>query len=229
MSQISNVTPQNDTVRMEVGQEVRFAVVMFGGVSLAIYMNGVAQELLTLVRVTAWNDDDTPRFSNEELSGVERVYRQLGQILGRDDEDRVGPWDPDRPPDVPIRTRFVIDILSGTSAGGINAIFLAKALANGQDMSLLKRLWISEGDIAKLINDKIGADWGLPPQKPPLSLLSSQRMYFKLVDAFDGMEEEAKPTTLETRSPYVEELDLFVTATDLDGLPLPLRLADDVV
>ena len=30
--------------------EVRFAVVMYGGVSLAIYINGVAQELFRLVR-----------------------------------------------------------------------------------------------------------------------------------------------------------------------------------
>ena len=34
-------------------REVRFAVVMYGGVSLAIYINGVAQELLNMVRATA--------------------------------------------------------------------------------------------------------------------------------------------------------------------------------
>ena len=33
-------------------QEVRFAVVMYGGVSLAIYINGIAQELLSMVRST---------------------------------------------------------------------------------------------------------------------------------------------------------------------------------
>jgi hypothetical protein len=32
-------------------QEVRFAVVMYGGVSLAIYINGVARELFRLVQV----------------------------------------------------------------------------------------------------------------------------------------------------------------------------------
>ena len=41
---------------MDIGidftQEVRFAVVMYGGSSLAIYMNGVAQEMLHLVRAT---------------------------------------------------------------------------------------------------------------------------------------------------------------------------------
>ena len=33
--------------------EVRFAVVMYGGVSLAVYMSGIAQELLRMVRASA--------------------------------------------------------------------------------------------------------------------------------------------------------------------------------
>ncbi len=37
----------------EYTQEVRFAVVMYGGVSLAIYINGIAQELLRMVRSTS--------------------------------------------------------------------------------------------------------------------------------------------------------------------------------
>ncbi|HWO08399.1 MAG TPA: hypothetical protein VNN80_02935, partial [Polyangiaceae bacterium] len=37
----------------ECQQEIRLAVVMYGGVSLCIYINGVAQELLQLVRATA--------------------------------------------------------------------------------------------------------------------------------------------------------------------------------
>ncbi len=37
-------------------EEKRFAVVMYGGVSLAIYMNGVAQELYRLVQSTTRND-----------------------------------------------------------------------------------------------------------------------------------------------------------------------------
>jgi len=39
--------------RVEYTNEVRFAVVMYGGVSLAIYINGIAQELLRWVRSTA--------------------------------------------------------------------------------------------------------------------------------------------------------------------------------
>src|ERR1700730_9503873 len=46
-------------------------------------------------------------------------------------------------------------LLSGSSAGGINAIFLAKALANNQTMDRLRDLWITEGDISVLINDRM--------------------------------------------------------------------------
>ena len=38
-----------------VVREVRFAVVMYGGVSLAIYINGIAQELLKMCRATIRN------------------------------------------------------------------------------------------------------------------------------------------------------------------------------
>ena len=43
---------------MEIGQEVRFAVVVYGGVSLAIYIDELAQELLHLVRATAPDRDE---------------------------------------------------------------------------------------------------------------------------------------------------------------------------
>jgi hypothetical protein len=37
----------------ELTQEVRLAIVLYGGVSLAVYINGVVQELLRLVRATS--------------------------------------------------------------------------------------------------------------------------------------------------------------------------------
>ena len=57
----------------DVTNEIRFAVVMYGGVSLAIYMNGIAQELLHLVRSTArkgWEGDEVCqfRFADDELA-----------------------------------------------------------------------------------------------------------------------------------------------------------------
>ncbi|MDT7605489.1 MAG: hypothetical protein QOF61_3486, partial [Acidobacteriota bacterium] len=112
-------------------QEVRFAVVMYGGLSLCIYMNGVAQEMLNLVRATAPAGDAPPggrlrARAKSDLRGTELVYRKLGQML-----QRGKPTKPlseiDAEPDSPILTRFIVDVISGTSAGGINGVFLAKA------------------------------------------------------------------------------------------------------
>lgn len=219
MSAASTPTPQ-----CRFTQEIRLAIVMYGGVSLAIYINGIAQELYRLVRATApANPDnpDQPLLLNAELTGTERVYRTLGQMLtGHQPLQEAGESDP-------IRTRFVIDVLSGTSAGGINAIFLAKALANNQPLDDLKRLWVEEGDIGLLLNDKqsVKKEFLLSLQDPPTSLLNSKRMYLKLLKAFDGMEAAGASD----RSPFGNELDLFVTATDIQGVTVPLRLADDIV
>ncbi|MDQ3255835.1 MAG: patatin-like protein, partial [Acidobacteriota bacterium] len=128
----------------------------------------------------------------------------------------------------PLRTRFVVDILSGTSAGGINAVYLAKALANDQSIDELKKLWVNEGDIALLINDKSSVTGlHLKNQNPPLSLLNSRRMYLKLLKAFDDMDGGTRRAAFQ--SPYVDELDLYITATDIEGVPLPLRLSDAIV
>jgi hypothetical protein len=80
---------------------VRFAVVLYGGVSLAIYINGVVQELFHLVRSTApvFSDQNGPSgeayFPSggplpgvEQVRGSEVVYRKLGQLL---------PFPPDPP------------------------------------------------------------------------------------------------------------------------------------
>ena len=135
-------------------QEVRFAVVIYGGVSLAIYINGVVQEMLRLVRATAPGSTEGEPLIREP-KGSERVYRKLRQVIGDPDRSahEVNEDLKKRKP-CPIRTRFVIDVLSGTSAGGINAIFLAKALANNQKLDQLQSMWIEEGDIDELINDK---------------------------------------------------------------------------
>ncbi len=252
-------------------QEVRFAVVMYGGVSLAIYINGVAQELYRLVRSTAEvepnsNGKRSPVPANE-ISNTERVYRKLSYVVSdaellksyreyvqRIEKHRVqlakealdeatrkdrlaelikaegiDPLEDALVKGKEIETRFVVDILSGTSAGGINAIYLAKALANDQQIKQLRDLWVNEGDLALLLNDKRSVrGLQLRNQSPPQSLLNSRRMYFKLLKSLDDME-AAHPSQDHFKSPYVDELDLFITATDIEGVPVPLRLADSVV
>jgi patatin-related protein len=208
-----NVTTAGDQLQPapEIKRETRFAVVMYGGVSLAIYIYGVAKELYSMVRATARTKSaaDGKEYyllNDGQLSDVERVYRKLGVSLG---------------------TKFVVDILSGTSAGGINAIYLAKALVNGQSLNLLKDVWLEQGDISNLINDKDSVIRGLEPNNPPRSLLNSPRMYYFLLKALHDMDKEkdriASPDGL---SPFVEELDLNITATDIRGLHVDLPISN---
>lgn len=227
-----NINPPVPPATYTPEQEVRFAVVMYGGVSLAVYINGVAQELYRLVKATAPSRPtseslDALRYSDDELVGSSTaVYRKLGRMLGLTNKDSASDTDP-------VRTRFVVDIISGTSAGGINGVFLAKALANDQDLKGIANLWRENADLSKLLNDNDtvrGTPIKLPDPLP--ALLNGQRIYRFLLDALDQMEPDKvvqRTKKDQTISPYTDELDLFVTATDLSGLILPIRLADNVI
>jgi len=216
-------------------QEVRFGVVMYGGVSLAIYINGVTNELYEMALAT-------PKVGGGAKSGHTRdVYRKASYLL-RDQQLReqylanladpvlADPFGDGAQPNDDQRTRFVVDTIAGTSAGGINGLFLAKALANGQEFASLKELWITEGDIDALLNDQESykdikfAETDSPPQ----SLLNSDRMYVKLLGALQGMQ-PAIPPTQDGKSALVDEIDLYVTTTDIRGAVVPLRLFDKVV
>ena len=202
-----------------VAKEYRFSVVMYGGVSLAIYMNGVAQELLHMVRSTARTQGDNQfRFAETKGTGpatgtlrsTEAIYRDLARELNDVGVDDV---------------RFIVDVISGTSAGGINGIFLAKALTDDSlSFDVLQQLWIDEGALEKLLNDKQTRKATGLPIEPPKSLLCSDRMYIKLLDALKSMK-----TPQDGGKPLSAEVDLFVTTTDITGRVIPLRLADMLV
>jgi len=208
----------------EVGQEIRFAVVLYGGVSLAIYMNGIAQELLRLVQATAAKPDGSePRLADGELPDSARVYRKIARLLSRQGDAPSVKAAPDS-----IRTRFIVDTISGTSAGGINGIFLAKALANDQSIDDLQKLWIEEGAIERLVNDHESlADTNLKSHEPQ-SLLNGDRMYVKLLEAFTNMDDPAKGGRAPGK-PLVDNIHLYVTTTDIRGLTVQLRLQDEFV
>ena len=229
-------TPTHSNANLYVS-ELRFGIVMYGGVSLAIYINGVANELYEMALATPLGGGDS------DVTGTRQVYAWLSYLLG--DEALLGQcrehlknggalaeFFVDRTEalrDAP-RTRLVVDVISGTSAGGINGIFLAKALANNESFGLLKDLWIHEGDIGLLLNDKgsrFGANSGSDNERRPVSLLDSNRMYAKLHAALTAMS-SSRDDGLH-RSSVVDELDLFVTTTDIGGATVGLRLFDRVV
>lgn len=236
----------NGSPRQAYAGEVRFGVVMYGGVSLALYINGVANELYEMCCATPKVDGAPP-----DPGSTRAVYRRLSWLLRSPELRRrllahlASPDDPNTPdpfgggcdPLDPLlreaRQRLVVDVVAGTSAGGINGIFLAKALANGEPFAPLKDLWIKEGDIASLLNDKASyADIPFAQDDgPPRSLLNSDRMYLKLLNAMQAMQKaEGRIAPLgQGESALSDEIDLFVTTTDIRGTVVPIRLFDNVV
>jgi patatin-related protein len=201
----------SDSVR-----EVRIALVCYGGVSLAIYMHGVTRELHRLVLASSRFGEEGNPF---EPSCSEHVYWELLHELAAKDG---------------VRTRVVVDVISGTSAGGINGVFLAKALAHDLSQQSLRDLWFKEADVSKLLAgprllDPVGVKGKLAwfvlrallargRVSPPLR---GDRMCQLLYGALSAMAPDATQASVapdrEGLLPLDSSLELFVTMTDARG------------
>jgi patatin-related protein len=214
-------------------KEVRVALVCYGGVSLAIYMHGITRELHRMVTASSRLDAAENPF---KPPCTEHVYWQLL----RDMADREG-----------VRIRVVVDVISGTSAGGINGVFLAKAIAHNLSQESLRDLWFAEADLGKLLSGpsflpaKGKLAWfgiralahGLRVA-PPLRGDQMCRLLYAALSAMDepppgtppgagAMPEDpaGAPTSL---LPQALSLELFVTATDVQGRRRYIPIADRV-
>ncbi|MEP0392674.1 MAG: patatin-like protein [Erythrobacter sp.] len=119
-------------------KELRLALVCYGGVSLAVYMHGVTKEIWHLARASRAHLD------GEELDGVAAVYRAfLAQIENEHS----------------LRLRVLPDILTGASAGGINAVFLAQALYSGCSLEPVTDLWLKNADVTELTSVEARPGW----------------------------------------------------------------------
>lgn len=123
-------------------KELRLALVCYGGISLAVYMHGITKEIWKLNRASrAFHaGGDLPCLS-------EQLYRDLLRHVEATHE---------------IKLRVLTDIIAGASAGGINGIFLAKAIADGHSLEPLTQMWLEEADVDRLLD----------PDARPLSRLT---------------------------------------------------------
>ncbi|MEM6494017.1 MAG: patatin-like protein [Pseudomonadota bacterium] len=121
-------------------KELRLALVCYGGVSLAVYMHGVTKEIWHLARASrALHAQKGP-----SLSGAAAAYCDfLGEI-----EREHG-----------LRLRVLPDVLTGASAGGINAVFLAQAITTGQSLEPLTDLWLENADVLELTDPDAKPMW----------------------------------------------------------------------
>jgi patatin-related protein len=188
-------------------RELRLALVCYGGSSLAIYMHGITKEIHRLVKASTMLEAGPPDWSG---SASEDVYRELLAQLAEHDAEHV-------------RTRVVVDVVAGTSAGGINGVYLAKALAHNRSQDALRDLWFERGDIDQLLN---APRWMPRPLRFAWvalrllrdSPLRGDGMSQWLYDALAGMDEGGSaPATVATLMPEDHLLELFVTVTDFYG------------
>jgi patatin-related protein len=197
-------------------RQLRLALVCYGGVSLAIYMHGITKEIHKLVVASKGLEVSPDR--NPFRAGTERVYWDALKEL----RDREG-----------IATRVVVDILAGSSAGGINAVFLAKALAHNRSQDALRDVWLENGDLRKLLRSRLPGiplkvtGWAITNlfRKGTTPPLNGDLMLTWLWEALNRMDAEQDPSPfpgLATLMPEDHELNLFVTTTDLSGY---MRLA----
>ena len=121
-------------------KELRLALVCYGGVSLAVYMHGITKEIWHLARASrAFHQPGAA-----PLDGVAAAYRGFLEEIERAEG---------------LRLRVLPDILTGASAGGINAVFLAQALHSGHSLEPLTDLWLENADVSELTDPDAEPVW----------------------------------------------------------------------
>lgn len=157
-------------------QEIRIAVVMTGGVSLAIWTSGVAVELLRLTQASL---------------GVSSAPREYGQILDL------------------LQTKAKVDVITGTSAGGLSGAFLALCLAQDCELTGLRDLWRDAGGLDRLLRDPIRKD--IP------SLLDGEYFHDSVRGALEKVLKSRSPAPPAATGNDVKRVELLLTGTLWDG------------
>jgi patatin-related protein len=196
-------------------KELRLALVLFGGVSLAVYQHGINRELLNLARASrAYHRVEGP--AAKQAPGhvypagagadawTAEVYFDLLKRLGR-----------------MVDLRVLVDVISGASAGAINGIALARALAHDLSLAPVTRLWLERADMQRLIAPEARAGkwdkWYFRPLLRPL-LAWARR---------EGMlETQPDPETLERALAFVRSRWF---SAPLDGALLSAELLDGLL
>jgi len=230
-------------------KELRLAVVIYGGASLAVYMHGISKELLKVVRASKVlhevGIDRAARMRYEEgpdrrPADTEAVYFEILKLINRDDHFRV-----------------VIDVLAGASAGAINGVMLAKALVDDSRLDVQTEGWLDDADAERLSAERVTAwrKWYLYPFLRALRFLlprevrlhpetrgklarlirsswfqppfSGERLCHHFFDALEAMTATRRPDS--SLLPPGQRLDVYASITDLVGYPRTVQLHEQLI
>jgi patatin-related protein len=235
-------------------KELRLALVCFGGLSLAVYMHGASKEILKLVRASralhgiadraqraAAQPEDVIALDDPEHD-TEAVYFELLREIGRH-----------------VELRVIVDVIAGASAGGINGVMLARALAHDLPVGHLRDMWLTSGDVTELLAEARRARrWSKPFMSPfvwalglsrfagtfrdpevrhKLSLFVRSRWFKPPLDGpkmsalmFSALDRMGEPAGAgRSLLPSGLGLDLFVTVTDFYGYQQLVQIHDPPV
>lgn len=199
-------------------KQLRLGLVCYGGVSLAIYMHGITREIHKIVRASAAFIKDPANNPFDPVTDSASVYWDFFKELAAKNNE--------------VRTRVLVDVISGTSAGGINGVVLARCLAHDMSQDSLREVWVDRGNLFGLLGNrltpyairktgywlrKLIAGW-MGRQKPPSPY--RDYMFGWLYEALKKMEYFGKPG--DSLMPRGHELELFVTMTDYNGYEIPV-------
>jgi predicted acylesterase/phospholipase RssA len=155
--------------------EHRLALVMNGGVSLAVWMGGVACEIDNARRAS--NGIPPRDGATEQEKAVHELWVRATQRAG---------------------VRVAVDVIAGTSAGGLNGVLLATAIARGASLAGLKRLWHDSGQMSAEALFR-------PQQNGVLSLMNGDFFHDQIIGELQKM----------TPTPHGRNVSLIVTSTAL--------------
>lgn len=146
-------------------KDLRLALVCYGGISLAVYQHGITKEILKLVRASKTCHDGGHHDHGGAEFDTEEVYSDLLKAIRARNLD----------------LRVIVDVIAGSSAGGINGVVLARAIAHDLPVASLTEMWLSNADIARVLSAEARArfwqKWYVRPFIGPLiRLLTRKRM-----------------------------------------------------
>jgi patatin-related protein len=172
------------------------AVTMTGGVSLAVWMGGVAREINLLTQASDRRERGpgevaVPPPAGPPAGGLALCVRDLyGQLLDL------------------LDMTASVDVLSGTSAGGVNAAILGLANARRLDIGSLRDLWLEAGAFDQLLRD---------PQddhNPPSLLKGDAQLLAALRNGLNALTEgNSGPVSVD----LARETTVHITTTLLHG------------
>jgi predicted acylesterase/phospholipase RssA len=169
--------------------EHRLAIVMNGGVSLAVWMGGVALELDNLRRASSGLSGPAASDSTDAKESAKATAEVALFALWKKHA-------------AAKQTRFTVDVIAGTSAGGLNGVLLGTAIANGARLAGLRTLWMTAAQLS--------ATALLRPQgDDPASVLDGGFFLEQITGAVQSLRDHA--------TDEATDVALTVTATALRG------------